>query len=180
MSKIKKIEISDFRIYEGKQNFNFEGDNSISNLVALYAPNGYGKTSFFDAIEWGFSDKIERFEIKLINKSIKDEKKNTILLTNLTSYSKGLKGKVNIITDKDNSFLEKTVKKHKKPGTNFYNDYLKGKFTTGSITEDLTEIPKTNILSQDQIDAFLRFKTPEQKFEDLKEFYQKVKLQQTD
>lgn len=170
MSKIKKIEISDFRIYEGKEEFNFERDNGLANLVALYAPNGYGKTSFFDAIEWTISNKIKRFEDKLIYKAIKDEKENTILLTNTTSYEKGLKGKVNIIANND-SFIEKTVDRYPKPGTPFYNDYRKGKLSERSISKDLSKIPETNILSQDQIDAFLRFKTPVQKFEALKEFW---------
>jgi DNA repair exonuclease SbcCD ATPase subunit len=170
MSKIKNIEISDFRIYEGKEEFNFEGENGTSNLVALYAPNGFGKTSFFDAIEWSFSNEIKRFENNFIKKAIKDEQEDTILLTNTNSYKKGLKGKVKITTDKQ-SFLEKTVQKYKKPGTLFYNDYRQGLLSTGGITKDLSEIPDTNILTQDQIDTFLRFKTPEEKFAALKEFW---------
>lgn len=171
MSKIKKIEISDFRIYEGKQNFNFEGDSGISNLVALYAPNGYGKTSFFDAIEWSFSNEIKRFQDKLMLKVIKDEKEDTILLTNTISYKNDLKGKVKIITD-NNSFLEKTVQVQKKRNLPFYNDYRQGVLSEGAIsTEGLATIPETNILTQDQIDAFLRFKTPEEKFNALKDFW---------
>lgn len=171
MNKIKRIEISNFRIYEGKQYFNFERDNGIANLVALYAPNGFGKTSFFDAIEWGFSNKIKRFENKLILKSIKEEKENTILLTNSNSYKNELRGKVKIITDK-NTFLEKTVKTQKKRGLPFYNDYRQGELSEGAIsTRNLTTIPETNILTQDQIDAFLRFKTPEEKFAALKDFW---------
>jgi exonuclease SbcC len=170
MSKIKKIEISDFRIYEGKEEFNFDGENGTSNLVALYAPNGFGKTSFFDAIEWSFSNEIKRFENNFIKKAIKDEQEDTILLTNTNSYKKGLKGKVKIVTDKQ-LFIERTVQKYKKPGTLFYNDYRQGALTNGGIIVDLKEIPETNILTQDQIDAFLRFKTPEEKFAALKEFW---------
>lgn len=170
MSKIKKIEISDFRIYEGTQEFNFETENGISNLVALYAPNGFGKTSFFDAIEWSFSNEIKRFENNFIKKAIKDEQEDTILLTNTNSYKNSLKGKVKIVIDKD-LFLEKQVQKYKKPGTPFYNDYRQGVLIPGAMTVDLRDIPETNILTQDQIDAFLRFKTPEEKFATLKEFW---------
>ena len=170
MSKIKKIEISDFRIFEGKEDFNFERDNGVANLVVLYAPNGFGKTSFFDAIEWGFSDKIKRFENNYINKAIKDEQEDTILLTNNSSYKSGLKGKVKIVTE-NNSFLEKTVQKWQKRGTTFYNDYRQGKLSNNAITTDLSDIPETNILTQDQIDIFLRFKTPEEKFTALKDFW---------
>jgi DNA repair protein SbcC/Rad50 len=58
MSKIKEIEVSDFRIYEGTHKFSFIGPLGLCNLIAIYAPNGYGKTSFFDAVEWAFSNKI--------------------------------------------------------------------------------------------------------------------------
>jgi exonuclease SbcC len=173
MSKIKKIEISDFRIYEGKVDFNFEGDKGVPNLVALYAPNGYGKTSFFDAIEWSFSDQIKRFQNDFIKKAINDEQENTILLTNTNSYRNGVQGKVKILTNND-SFLEKKVKKRRKNGTIFFNDYRQGDTTEGSIMpieNELNQIPETNILTQDQIDVFLRFKTPEQKFDALKDFW---------
>lgn len=170
MSKIKKIEISDFRIYEGTEVFNLKNKGNTANLVALYAPNGYGKTSFFDAIEWTFSNKIKRFENDYIRKAIKNETENTILLTNSDSYVKGIQGKINI--ELDNSlFIGKAVSKYKKPGTIYYNDYRQGNLSDGSITTDLSSIPENNVLTQDQIDSFLRFKTPEQKFEALKEFW---------
>ena len=46
--KIKEIDITAFRAYKDIQKFDFihEGSGSVANLVAIYAPNGYGKTSF--------------------------------------------------------------------------------------------------------------------------------------
>ena len=170
MSKIKKIEISDFRIYEGTEVFDLENNSTVANLVALYAPNGYGKTSFFDAIEWTFSDKIKRFENDYIKKAIKSESENTILLTNSDSYSKGIQGGVKIMLD-NSLFVKKSVSKYKKQGSNFYNDYRQGNISDDSIVTDLSTIAENNVLTQDQIDSFLRFKTPEQKFNDLKEFW---------
>lgn len=171
MSKIKKIEISDFRIYEGTVEFNLEKkDNNIANLVALYAPNGYGKTSFFDAIEWTFSNKIKRFENDYTKKAIKSETENTILLTNSDSYIKGIQGKVNIALD-NNLFIGKLVSKYKKTGTIYYNDYRQGNLSIGSITSDFSALPTNNVLTQDQIDSFLRFKTPEERFNELKDFW---------
>lgn len=173
MSKIKKIEISDFRIYEGTEIFKLENKDNIANLVALYAPNGYGKTSFFDAIEWTFSDEIKRFETPFITKVINDETKDTILLTNSESHKNNLQGKTQILLD-NNSFLEKSVDSRKKRNSIYYNDYRKGSLIEGSINPNIASInniPETNVLTQDQIDSFLRFKTPEQKFEDLKEFW---------
>lgn len=173
MSKIKKIEISDFRIYEGTEIFKLENKDNIANLVALYAPNGYGKTSFFDAIEWTFSDEIKRFETPFITKVINDETKDTILLTNSESHKNNLQGKTQILLD-NNSFLGKSVDSRKKRNSIYYNDYRKGSLIEGSINPNIASInniPETNVLTQDQIDSFLRFKTPEQKFEDLKEFW---------
>lgn len=173
MSKIKKIEISDFRIYEGTEVFNLQNKDSIANLVALYAPNGYGKTSFFDAIEWTFSDEIKRFKTPFITKAINDETKDTILLTNSESYKNDIQGKTKIILEND-SFIGKTVDSRKKRNSIYKNDYRDGKKIVGTLDpleHGLNKIPETNVLTQDQIDSFLRFKTPEQKFEDLKEFW---------
>lgn len=170
MSKIKKIEISDFRIYEGTAEFNLEKKDNVANLVALYAPNGYGKTSFFDAIEWTFSNKIKRFENDYTKKAIKSETENTILLSNSDSYIKGIQGKVNIELD-NNQFVEKWVSRYKKPGTIYYNDYRQGNLSNGSITSDFSALPTNNVLTQDQIDSFLRFKTPEERFNELKDFW---------
>lgn len=173
MSKIKKIEISDFRIYEGTEVFKLENKDDIANLVALYAPNGYGKTSFFDAIEWTFSDEIKRFQTPFITKAINDETKDTILLTNSESHKNNIQGKTQILFD-NNSFIGKSVDSRKKRNSSYYNDYRKGSLIEGSIDPkivSINNIPETNVLTQDQIDSFLRFKTPEQKFEDLKEFW---------
>lgn len=170
MSKIKKIEISDFRIYEGTEIFNLENKGNAANLVALYAPNGYGKTSFFDAIEWTFSNKIKRLENDYIKKEIKSENENTILLTNSESYEKGIQGKINIVLD-NSLYIGKAVSKYKKPGTIYYNDYRQGNLSDGSIRTDLSSIPETNVLTQDQIDKFLRFNTPEERFKELRDFW---------
>lgn len=170
MSKIKKIEISDFRIYEGTEIFNLENKGNTANLVALYAPNGYGKTSFFDAIEWTFSNKIKRLENDYIKKEIKSENENTILLTNSESYEKGIQGKINIVLD-NSLYIGKAVSKYKKPGTIYYNDYRQGNLSDGSIRTDLSSITETNVLTQDQIDKFLRFNTPEERFKELRDFW---------
>lgn len=62
--KFKKIEISAFRIYDKVENATFDfsiGENSTADFVSLFAPNGYGKTSFYDAVEWGMTNNIQRF-----------------------------------------------------------------------------------------------------------------------
>ena len=57
--KIKSIIIESFRGFNKKQEFNING----SQLILLYGPNGHGKTSFFDCIEWTLTGKINRYDI---------------------------------------------------------------------------------------------------------------------
>jgi len=62
--KIKKVELHAFRAYESRSNgtFNFiNEDENISNFISIYAPNGFGKTSFYDGVEWCMTNEIKRF-----------------------------------------------------------------------------------------------------------------------
>lgn len=62
--KIKKVEIDAFRIFEKVENATFDftlEDGEAANFISLYAPNGFGKTSFYDAVEWCMTDNIQRF-----------------------------------------------------------------------------------------------------------------------
>ena len=55
--KIKKLYIKNFKVYKEKE-FDFK-DNS---LIVFDGPNGFGKTTFFDAIELIFTGKIRRYD----------------------------------------------------------------------------------------------------------------------
>ncbi|WP_448698132.1 hypothetical protein ACFGVR_15025 [Mucilaginibacter sp. AW1-3] len=61
--KFKKVEIQAFRAYnevaDGTFDFNI-GNGQNADLVGIYAPNGFGKTSFYDAVEWGVTKNIHR------------------------------------------------------------------------------------------------------------------------
>ena len=77
--KFRKVKIQAFRAYNKVEDGTF--DFSLSNeqnadFVSLYAPNGFGKTSFFDAVEFGFTDSIDRFlkNIKLNKDAAKSER----------------------------------------------------------------------------------------------------------
>lgn len=67
---LEKVILRNFRVYKGEKVFSFMRDDSkLARLVVLFAPNGIGKTTFFDAVEWNLTSEIERFsEIK--NRSI--------------------------------------------------------------------------------------------------------------
>lgn len=63
--KIKKVIIKAFRLFEdetvdmtSKKDF-----SKASNFVAIYAPNGFGKTSFFDAMEFCITKSIQRVSV---------------------------------------------------------------------------------------------------------------------
>lgn len=73
--KFKRIEISAFRIYDNPEDatFDFTTENGeVADFVSLYAPNGFGKTSFYDAVEWGITNNIQRFwqNLSVAEKSI--------------------------------------------------------------------------------------------------------------
>jgi exonuclease SbcC len=174
MSKIKSIKISDFRIYQDTQTFSFERNTQLSNLMIIYAPNGFGKTSFFDAIEWCYANKIRRFDNDVINDEIERRDYSSgdkILLTNRKSHKQGKKGSV-VINTIDGHEVKRVVKIRKSTGEDFKYDYKPGgELTTDLDDELLLKLIKTNILTQDQIDAFLRYTKPEDKFTALKEFW---------
>lgn len=58
---ITRVEFQNFRVYKGKKNFDFVLNGKPARLIVLFAPNGMGKTSFFDGIEWGLSGTVGRF-----------------------------------------------------------------------------------------------------------------------
>ena len=62
--KFKKVEIQAFRAYNKVEDGTFDfttKSNEVADFISIYAPNGSGKTSFYDAVEWGFTRNISRF-----------------------------------------------------------------------------------------------------------------------
>ncbi len=175
MNKIKKIRISNFRIYHGTEEFDFTKNDSVANLIAIYAPNGYGKTSFFDAVEWSYSGKIMRLESNgVLKKSLKETDfllKDKIVLTNRKSYQENKKNLGRVEIETQGNTLVRRVVTRKRPGINVTDDYKPGNLNESFVQAELSGLADTNILSQDQIDSFLRYKTPEEKFNELKVFW---------
>ncbi|WP_144530010.1 AAA family ATPase [Peribacillus simplex] len=54
---IQKIVLNNFRIFRGKHEFNF----SNKKVIVIEGPNGHGKSTIFDAINWVISGKISRY-----------------------------------------------------------------------------------------------------------------------
>ena len=62
-TKLISMQVQNFRIYKGQKNFAFTAENSPdcpASLVMIYAPNGMGKTSICDALEWALTGRIQR------------------------------------------------------------------------------------------------------------------------
>ena len=59
--KVKNIELQNFRAYEGRNQINFcNQDGKPVSFVTIYAPNGIGKTSIFDGLEYAFKGNVGR------------------------------------------------------------------------------------------------------------------------
>ena len=55
--RLKELKIGNFRAYRGSYKFDLDAD-----LVVLFGPNGFGKTSFFDAIDFACTGGVARFD----------------------------------------------------------------------------------------------------------------------
>lgn len=56
--KIEKLRIENFRIFKGVHVFDF----AEKDLIIISGPNGNGKSTIFDAVQWCLSGKIPRYE----------------------------------------------------------------------------------------------------------------------
>lgn len=71
--KIRSLRICGFRGFSDETIFRFND----AKVILLYGPNGHGKTSVFDAIEWGLSGEIHRFD------QATDERNRTRFIRNM-------------------------------------------------------------------------------------------------
>ncbi|MFJ4347603.1 AAA family ATPase [Pseudomonas sp. NPDC089401] len=164
--KITKVEIEGFRAYQLKKDgtfdFTIDGEKP-SNFVAIYAPNGFGKSSFYDAVEWAFTDNLERY-------TGEHNKKNNAIAAKGTKMSKVAQ---KILRNKEVSddvptqvAVFTTVAKFervlKKPNSNSAD--LKFPSGKNKKNEDV-DLYKRIILSQDAIDRFLREAKPQERYD---------------
>lgn len=73
--RIKSLRVNNFKCFDASKFYEFLFDEE-KNPIILTGPNGFGKTTFFDALELIFSKNITRFETKI-------ENRNTNLLKNV-------------------------------------------------------------------------------------------------
>lgn len=143
--KIKSVKIAGFRAFEKVEDatFDFTKGDEIMNFASIYAPNGFGKTSFYDAVEWGITHKIQRFDRMVDFEKVRKENSAPLLL-NKGSQS----GQVIIETTNLNPF-KNVINKRKKYDfkATAENEYFQKQF-----------------LSQDLIDAFLKEEKAEDRY----------------
>lgn len=161
--KFKKVEIQGFRAYGPKEDatFDFTTNNEVADFIAIYAPNGFGKTSFYDAVEWTITNKIKRFENALKNYDlIKVEKRGN-------KKGNGQAPPINIISKKgyqsENKFVNietterdfsKKIESATRRGSVDYDS--SGELENGSFRDV--------ILSQEGINSFLGVDRPEDRY----------------
>lgn len=157
--KIKKIFIQAFRCFKEAE-VDFSNGNACANLVALQAPNGFGKTSLLDAIEFGMTNRIERFEkanYKDDNVVDKKIRSNYSFLHNKERLDLPIKIKICL---EDGQVIDKK-----------YDEKTANLFGRNKRIEN--EYFRSVILSQDWFSEFISATDPEVRYETfLKYFYE--------
>lgn len=154
--KLKTIDIKAFRLFD-EQHLDFTserqgGEGESANFVSIYAPNGFGKTSLFDAIEFGMTGNIHRLKLGNFDEQVKYDGK----LSDFSSFIHNKKmpdDKVYIrlgVEGYGNGIVEKEVEPEAEKGLLTGNGH--NAFFTNAI------------LSQDWFSEFLSATTAEERF----------------
>ncbi|GAA5015485.1 hypothetical protein GCM10023206_26570 [Acinetobacter puyangensis] len=166
--KIKKVEIQGFRAYKTKRDgtFNFKlNENDVSNFIAIYAPNGFGKSSFYDAVEWGVTGNISRY-ITDNNRKYNEQAARSTKQDGVPQI---------ILRNKDvDSNIQTYVSLETTIG-NFYKPWVKPRVDSMDLKFNESDTDKKYIffrnvvLSQDNIDRFIREIKPENRYKNFME-----------
>lgn len=153
--KIKSVKITGFRAFEKEEDatFDFTKGGEIMNFASIYAPNGFGKTSFYDAVEWGITHKIQRFDRMVDFEKVRKDNDAPLLL------------------NKASQFGEVLVETNLKPFKNVINK--RKKYDYKAIAEN--EYFQKQFLSQDLIDAFLKEEKADKRYETFLEIDENLK-----
>ncbi|WP_257351435.1 AAA family ATPase [Pseudalkalibacillus decolorationis] len=169
--RIEYLEIENFRNYKGKHKFNLH-----KSICILYGENGYGKSSFFDAIEWCMTGNISRFsknESSKIDKSIiynhlleEDSTCSVTLSFDGRKLCRSFRKERNEYKSESVTISNESDEIIVRGQTNVEN-YLK-KNHTGNTSEFTNRLIKqSHILSQDQITDFILRDNPKDRFKSL-------------
>lgn len=150
--KIKEIAIEAFRCFD-YQYLSFEASEGVlANLIVLYAPNGFGKTSLFDAIEYGVTGSVNRFlrgvyqKDNMIDKGLRD--KHSFLFNKNVDAKRNIHVAINF----DGTF-EDIDRTFSVADENMFSSKIQTR----------NDFFKNVILSQEWFDSFIRSTTPEER-----------------
>ncbi|MER2121408.1 MAG: hypothetical protein ABS935_14145 [Solibacillus sp.] len=167
--KIFEVELEAFRAFKEKRVLELTAKNGeLANLIVIYAPNGTGKTSFFDAMEWGLTGEIQRITGNKRVEELTKKQSERYILKN--KYSQLDVGRV-VIKFSDGSLVNVATKK---PNGRLRTDYKEGVSVSEHINFtplDAKKFVRNNILTHDQIDSFLRFKSARERYAALSIFW---------
>lgn len=174
--KIKEVWIKNFRGYGENINdpegfYKFKDLNR--KLVLLTGYNGFGKTSFFDAVEWCLTDRLSRIQdLKDIIKITNLKKSNYLKFHSKIGKDSQREIEVGVYFEdgskvrrisKSNSIDEDTYKSYlTEDSINMKN--LKKKLLV--CDDKISDIFDINFLSQENINAILRAKSPAERTEE--------------
>src|SRR5574343_467141 len=165
--KIKKVEIQAFRAYDNVNNGTFDfklKEEEYADFISLYAPNGFGKTSFYDAIEYGYTKNIDRLlknknnkDIAKSEKNISNDEKQYILRNRYSSSD--LDSFIRLETNKKD--IVRSISHPRKGASDFKFDE---KETENKYFREV-------ILSQDWISGFLKEDKPEDRYKTFIDYF---------
>lgn len=185
--KINKVTIENFRNYIGKHEFDVN-----KRITVLHGDNGFGKSTFFDAIEWCLTNSISRFSSNETDMSKVESFKNDIvtqyasrenidcrvsieigdrILTREFKVNSGEFGNTQakvtnlngkLLLDEDNKEIN-TIERVE----NFLKSGLTSTATLGNKTSIGQLFKQTYILSQEKVTEFISSDNPEKRFRSL-------------
>lgn len=157
--KLKKVVVEGFRAYESAENGTFDfslPSGQPADFVAIFAPNGFGKTSFYDAVEYALTGNISRF-VRDAYRSDYDNKSKTQIQRErkqyvLRNHSIGSNAVSRIQVTLDVNGIERTKTREITKPKAGSRDFL---FKKDVADPDFTGLADV-FLSQEAIDTFLR------------------------
>lgn len=161
--KINRIELQNFRRYEGNLKVDLVGKNGKSAaFILIYAKNGYGKTSLFDGLEYVFKGEVDR--IAGLLKSNKDQPLKGAIYHNKNCADRLAYSQIEL----ENGEIIKRNVPAIQNGKNDCKLNQLGKNNGLDIIGSTKDNTKWNqiILPHDKIDTFISAHTPTEKYEE--------------
>lgn len=144
--KIRKIVLNNFKCIKDKKIVNFNSDS----LIVLTGPNGYGKTTIFDALEIIFAGNVSR--IKEVSNNSNKNKKGNLLLNN--TDIDGFVG-VELINDNEEFVTLITTIDHKVSNEKKLKDSFKQYYFNDNIKKALSKLESSKPKSKNKYMEFL-------------------------